>query len=746
MQKETSQAKIMPKRPKRKPISSKSPVRLAFLMVKIFLIAIENMPLWIVKYSINTLQKILSFIVSKRTVGRPKKFRLSKRSKIIVITSASLAFLLSYTTFLLTAAYQLPTPTKLASSNQPITTQIFDRNGKLLYKLYEGQNRTLVKLSDVPQIMVQATLAAEDQNFYHHPGIDPAAIIRAFINNKKYGGLEGASTLTQQLIKNSLLTPEKSYQRKIKEAILAIWAERIYSKDEILQMYFNEAPYGGPLVGIAEASETYFNKPPTKLTLAESAFLAGLPASPTKFSPYGTSPQLAKLRQKEVLQRMVKAGYINQKQADQANSQQLNIKPQLNNIQAPHFVFYVKDQLAQKYGPRVVTQGGLKIYTSLDLDLQKKVEAIVAEEIKKLQPLNVQNGAAMVIDGKTGQILAMVGSRDYYYPGFGNYNVTLALRQPGSSIKPITYAAALEKGYAPSNIILDTPVVFKDEWGNTYAPVNYNGKFHGAVTLRQALASSLNIPAVKLLANIGIQSMANVAQNLGITTFTNPERFGLSLTLGGADTKMIEVMGVYGAFSQNGKYHSPTGILKVIDSQNNVLDEYTDLGKQAITEEIAYLITHILSDDKARSLAFGTNSLLNIPGYMVAVKTGTSDNKRDNWAFGFTPKYVVGTWVGNPDNSPMNPSLASGITGATPIWNKIMHTLLDNTKPLAFEKPSQVVETVVDGRKDLNIAGNIPKALVRVKKDDNRLIFSDPYSFYATPSAQQMVLSSDVIN
>lgn len=703
-------------------------MQIVFLLVKIALIKIGNTP-------IKIFQKIRP---AKRLhrAGRPKKFRFPKKLKIMLACSIFVIFFISYTFFILTAAYELPTPTRLVSPNEPVTTEFYDRNGILLYRLYEGKNRTLVKLSEVPQYFIQATVAIEDQNFFRHFGLDPLAIVRALYRNLTQNTQEGASTITQQLIKNSLLTPEKSYARKIREAILALWAERIYSKNEILQMYFNEAPYGGSLVGVAAASQTYFGKSPKELTLAESTYLAGLPASPTQFSPYGKQPDLAKIRQKEVLSRMVKDGYISQSEADLAFAQDLNIKPLANGIKAPHFVFYIRDLLAEKYGPRIVSQGGLKIYTTLDLSLQQQVEKIVLEEIESLAALNVQNGAAMVMDAKTGQILAMVGSRDYYYPGFGNYNVTTSLRQPGSSIKPLTYAAAFAKGFSPGSVILDTPVIFKDEWGNTYAPVNYDGRFHGPVTLREALGSSFNIPAVKLLATVGIDSFTKTARALGISTFTNPENYGLSVTLGGAEIKMIEMMGVYDVFSQKGRYIKPTGVLKITDSTDNALEEYEPRETQVLSPQIAYLITNILSDDNARKMAFGSNSLLNIPGYEVAVKTGTSDNKRDNWTFGYTPQFVVGVWVGNPNNSPMNPNLASGITGAAPIWNKIMTTLLSGTQPVAFQKPSGIAESATYGRKDLNLSGVIPKAMVRIQKNEDKIIFSDSFSSYATTSAQ----------
>lgn len=757
----------MPKGPKNKAYLKPSSTSIALLLVKITLTIIGQLPLAPLRFLLFLTYQLLKFakhfsnisltipkfslklhfpnfptyhlLKQNRKRGRPKKMRLSRKTKIIIAASAFLIFISSYTAFLLAAAYELPTPTRLISFEEPLTTEFYDRNGTLLYRLYEGKNRTLVNLSQIPKHLIEATIAIEDQNFYQHIGVDPKAIVRALYHNLQTGNQEGGSTLTQQLIKNSLLTPKKSYVRKIKEAILAVWTETIYSKEQILQMYYNEAPYGGAIVGIAAAAQTYFDKQPSELNLAESAFLAGLPASPTQFSPYGPNPQLAKLRQKNILEKMVKYKYITQNEADEAYAQDLRIKPLVNNIYAPHFVFYIRDLLVEKFGPRTVSQGGLKVYTTLDLNLQQKVEKIVKDEVDGLLALNVQNAAAMVSDSKTGQILAMVGSRDYHYPNFGNFNAALALRQPGSSIKPVTYAAAFKNGFSPSNIILDTPVSFGDEWGNSYSPVNYDGKFRGPVTLRQALGNSLNIPAVKLLASIGITPMVQTARDLGITTFDNPQRFGLSLTLGSAEVRMIEMMGAYGTFSQMGKLNTPTGILKITSSKGDTIEEYKDSSKEVLSPAIAFLIANILSDDNARSLAFGVNSLLNIPGYEVAVKTGTSDNKRDNWTFGFTPNYVTGVWVGNPDNSPMNPRLASGITGAAPIWNKIMHTLLDGSTPLSFEKPAGIAEITIEGRKDFALSGIIPKTMVRTQKKDNKLILSDPFSSDATPSAQAIL-------
>lgn len=642
-----------------------------------------------------------------------------------------------YSFFLVTIAHDLPSPDRLDDLNSPLTTTFYDRNGTVLYRLYDEQNRSLVQLSDLPQYLVDATIATEDKNFYKHQGFDIMAIVRSIYDYFRYHEVTGGSTITQQLIKNTLLTPDRTWQRKVKELILSFWAEHIFTKDQILQMYFNEAPYGGTTWGIAAASQTYFHKAPKDLDLAEASYLAGLPESPTTYSPYGGDPELGKQRQHTVLERMVDEKYIAQKQADTAFAEKLDIQPDITEIKAPHFVMYVKQMLDDKYGERMVDQGGLQVYTSLDLPTQEMAENVVADEVGKLGPLHVTNGAAMVTDPKTGEILAMVGSKDYWDPNGGSYNVTTALRQPGSSIKPITYATAFAQGYSPGTLILDNPTTFPDGTKG-YTPVNYDGKFHGLVTLRAALGNSFNIPAVKVLSLVGINNMIQTADKLGITTFTDPSTYGLSLTLGGADVKMTDMMTVYGTFSQMGVKHDLQPILKVVDSRGEVLEQADTQGNQVLDPGVSYLIANILSDNQSRAIEFGLNSALHIPGHTVAVKTGTTDEKRDNWTFGYTPNYVVGSWVGNNDNSPMNQALASGITGAAPIWNRIMSNLLANKPDLAFTKPADVVDGMVDGHNDLVLKGVSNKTIVQIKKSPESsssttqaITFQDPFSHYS---------------
>ncbi|MDO8570596.1 MAG: PBP1A family penicillin-binding protein [Candidatus Daviesbacteria bacterium] len=696
-------------------------------------------------------QSLILFFYQKIKRQFYQAYPKSTRKKIFF--AGIIVAILIYSLLIGKATTLLPSPKLLVSSERPLTTEIYDRKGKLLYQLYEGRNRQLVKLEDIPVNLINATVAIEDKHFFQHPGIDPSGIARSlsqgnisistkapFITAKS--SLQGGSTITQQLIKNTLLTPERTLNRKIKEAILALWAERVYSKNEILQMYFNEAPFGGPAWGIEAASRMYFGKNVQDLNLAESAYLAGLPASPTEYSPYGTNPEKGLTRQKMVLQRMVEDGYITKKQAESAKLQPLTFQLPASSIKAPHFVMYVKSQLAQKYGERTVSQGGLKVTTTLDLDIQEMAENTVQNEVDKLAYLSVSNGSAMVTDAKNGQILAMVGSKNYFDPKVGNFNVALALRQPGSSIKPITYAAAFEEGFSPGTILLDSPTTFSPAGaGLPYTPVNYDGKFHGPVTIRTALGSSYNVPAVKALATVGLPKMLETARAMGITTLTKISDYGLSLTLGGGGVKMLEMMTVYGTLASGGTKYQPEAILKVTDSDGNILEENKDsIGKTALTAEVAYLLNSILSDNNARTPAFGSNSLLQIPNHTVAVKTGTSDDKRDNWTFGYNPEFVVGVWVGNNDNSPMDQNLASGVTGAAPIWHNIMVNLLAGKKDLAFKRPAGIIETNNNGQKDLAISGQTQKSIVgyqKTKKKDEAtgeekdvITYTDPFSVF----------------
>lgn len=604
-------------------------------------------------------------------------------------------------------ATQIPSADNLTSRNVASATKIYDRNGELLYDIFENQNRTPIKLSEIPDVVKQATIAIEDKDFYKHSGFSIIGIGRAAIDSTLSRRIEGGgSTLTQQLVKNAFFGNEQSVIRKLKELILAIQVERTYTKDQILEMYLNEIPYGGTAYGIEAAANLYFGKKAKDLTLSEASLLAGLPQRPSVYSPYGSKPELAKTRQAEVLRRMMEDGYITKEQVEEAKNQTLTYRTSQSEIgfKAPHFVLYVKEKLIEQFGDKMVEQGGLKVTTTLDYKLQETAQKIVKDEVDKLSSFKVGNGAAVVLDAKTSQILAMVGSKDYFATDYdGNVNVTLSLRQPGSATKPITYAAGLQNGLTAAYPIMDVKTEFYNGTTNAaYVPVNYDGQFRGPVQARFALANSYNIPAVKMLALVGVDKNMELGYDMGLTSWeptrANIENAGLSLVLGGREVRLLDLTGAYSVFANGGQRKDPVSILKVTDAKGKVLFENKDVeGSKVLDPGIAFIISSILSDNGARTAAFGSNSVLNVPGKTVAVKTGTTDQKRDNWAIGYSPSIVVGVWVGNNDNTVMNPSIASGVTGASPIWQKIMIASVKDKPNEQFTVPDNVVQEDVDG-------------------------------------------------
>ncbi len=619
------------------------------------------------------------------------------------------AFWLLPLTFILVGYFtilkDLPSPTKLGVYDVPLATKIYDRNGILLFDIFTDQNRSLVPLSDIPKYVQEATISIEDKDFYHHGAINPiGGMLRAISATILGKQLQGGSTITQQLVKSALLTPQRTITRKIKEIILSYWVETAYSKDKILEMYLNQVPYGGTAWGISTASEKYFGKSVKDLTLAEAALLAGLPQAPTLYSPFGNNPDLAIQRQKEVLRRMMEDGYISKDQQESAvNTPLVFTKP--TNIKAPHFVMYVKEQLVEKYGEQMVERGGLKVYTTLDADLQEYAQATVAAEVVDLATTHVTNGAALITNPATGEILSMVGSVDYFATPSGGFNVTTALRQPGSSIKPINYAIGIErKLVTPATMFLDIPTCFGVTNQAAYCPKNYDGKFHGPVQLRFALGNSYNIPAVKMLYINTVRDMVASASAFGLSTIQNPDNYGLSLTLGGGEVRMVDMATAFGVFANGGIKKDLVAIRKVLDRNGKILDEYTDpnldkdipsqlllKGTRVLSPETTFLISHILLDNNARQDAFGPSSSLIIPGHTVSVKTGTTDDLRDNWTIGYTPNMLVATWVGNNDNSPMNRYLVSGVTGAAPIWNILMRRALLGKSDIWPKQPEGIV-------------------------------------------------------
>lgn len=584
----------------------------------------------------------------------------------------------------------LPAPTTVSTKKPILTTKIFDRRGNELYHIYKDENRSLIKLDALPPHLIQATLAIEDSSFYSHSGFSVKGIIRAIKTNLTQNKVHGGSTITQQLVKNTLLTSEKKFKRKIREVVLAIAVDALYEKDEILEMYFNQIPYGGSTYGVEEAAQKYFGKSARDVSIAEAALLAGIPASPTVYSPFGANPELATVRQHEVVRRMVEEHYLTPEQADAVLSEKLSFVTTPKGIEAPHFVMYVRSLLAEMYGEEMVSQGGLEVYTTLDLDLQHQAQETVTTEVKALQQYKISNGAALITNPQTGEILSMIGSVDYFdLSNDGQVNLTTRPRQPGSSIKPLTYALALENGFTPSTTILDAPITYQLPGSQPYSPKNYDGKFHGQVTLRSALANSYNIPAVKTLATLGVSNVIDKAELMGIGTWKNRNRYGLSLTLGGGEVLMTDMAELYGVFANYGQFVELNPLLLIKDSDGKVIYENKCVtkkeceSKKVLDPRVAYQISDILSDNQARSAAFGLNSVLYIPDQQVAVKTGTTNSLRDNWTIGYTTDRVVAVWVGNNDNSAMS-YVASGITGASPIWNKLIRTQLNAEQAHVF--------------------------------------------------------------
>lgn len=619
------------------------------------------------------LEKLIKFLI---VIGRPI-FWFLKKTKFFLVIIILIAGVYNGYQFL---NKEIP-DINLIYNPPKLSTKIFDRNGNLLYSFYEEENRTWISLDKIPKTLIEATLSIEDKDFYKHKGLSFKGILKAFIYNFKKSDddkLRGGSTITQQLVKNVFLTNEKTFTRKIKEAILTLRVERKWTKDEILERYFNQVSYGGEAYGIQEAALKYFGVTVSELNESEMTFLAGLPAAPSSYSPFGNNPELGLFRQKRVVEEMVAAKYISEKEGKTILEQKLIFEKRKQKIEAPHFVFYIKNLLENKYGYINIERQGLKIYTSLDLNIQKEAEKIVKDEVDKVKNLKISNGAALVVEVKNGDILAMVGSKDYGAINIdGNVNVTTSLRQPGSSIKPINYLLAFEKGKNPEDYIDDSPVSYYMPGQKPYSPQNYTGKYLGRVTLRTALASSLNVPSVKLLAENGINNMIDLAEKMGINTWKDRSRYGLSLALGSGEVKMTELAQAYTIFANMGEKVEINPIYKI----DNYLGEniYTkEKGTEQIVDpNLALTINSILSDDKARAPIFGLNSKLKIEGKTVAVKTGTTNNLKDNWCIGWTPSYLVATWVGNNDSTPMS-WVASGVSGATPIWNRIMNKILEN--------------------------------------------------------------------
>ena len=652
---------------------------------------------------------------------------LNKAKILTFLLIAGIAFVVvSFILSLAVFAYyatKLPSPDTLTNRNIDESTKILDRNGKLLYEVFGEEDRTLITLNNVSPNLVNAVLATEDGDFYRHDGFDVKGFLRGLFSCVVKSSCQGGSTLTQQLSKNTLLSPERTVIRKIKELILSLQIEKKYSKDEILQMYLNEAPFGHQAYGVEAAANLYFNKSAKDLTLAQSALLAGLPQKPSTYSPCN-SPENAKGRQLTVIRLMEKNGWydknkvkqhITKKQADKARNEKLTFNCKFSNIKAPHFVMYVKKLLENKYGTEIVEKGGLKVTTSLDLDLQNTAQQIVTNSIEKSgADYGVGNGALVALKPGTGEILAMVGSKDYFNDeDDGQFNVAIAKRQPGSSIKPITYVTALSRGYTAGDIFFDVKTKFPGGEGQPdYVPENYDKKYQGPIFMRDALGNSINTVAVKLLSLVGIDNMIQTANKLGIKSLdAKANYYGLSLTLGSGEVTLLELTNAYSTFANKGMYVPPVSILKVENSSGKILEEWKKpKGVKVVKPEDAYILSDMLADNNARLRAFGPYSYLTFPGHTVSVKTGTTNDVRDNWTIGYTPSIAIGVWVGNNDNSPM--SVTSGIAGAAPIFNKVMTSYLKDKPDEKFKKPDNVIEKEID--KEL---GGLPQGTRPRKKE-----------------------------
>jgi len=587
------------------------------------------------------------------------------------------------------------------------STKIFDRTGDvLLYDVHGNIRRTVIPLEDISPHIRNATIAVEDSEFYDHNGIRPTRTLKAVLDNIVTGDLlggQGGSTITQQVVKNTILTPEKTITRKIKEWILALKLEKQLTKDEILEIYLNESPYGGTIYGVEEASIHFFSKQAKDVSLAEAAYLAALPQAPTYYSPYGNNLDDLEARKNLVLDQMIENGFITETEHKEAkDAEVLFLGQDDTGIKAPHFVFFIREYLEKKYGVNAVNEQGLRVITTLDFQLQQKAQDIVTKyALENEQKFNAENAGMVAIDPKTGQILVMVGSRGYFDENIeGKFNLAVAKRQPGSAFKPFVYATAFEKGYTPETVVFDLqtqfsttcePNVFNSENG-CYSPSNYDNRFRGPMTLRDALAQSVNVPSVKVLYLSGINSALEMASRLGITTLVDRNRYGLTLVLGGGEVTLLEMVSSYGVFANEGVKHPYIGVLRVEDANGKVLEEYEENSARVLNVEVARQISDVLSDNRARTPAFGEYSALYFPGFDVAVKTGTTNDYRDAWIIGYTPTIAVGSWAGNNDNTPMEKRVAGFIVA--PMWNEFVREAINSLPVESFTPPAPISESL----------------------------------------------------
>ncbi|MEA1937068.1 MAG: PBP1A family penicillin-binding protein [Patescibacteria group bacterium] len=653
--------------------------------------------------------------------NKKKKKSLMKKMFKFVFRFAILTFVAGFLAIAGAFIYfskDIPNPDKIADRSVAQSTKIYDRTGEhLLYEIHGEEKRTVIKLEQVSEHLINATIATEDKKFYNHCGIDFKGIVRAAWKNIAAGEkVQGASTITQQLIKNSILTSERTFTRKIKEIILAIETEQKFSKDEILETYLNQIPYGSNAYGIEAAAQTFFGKSAKDLDIQESAMIAALPKATTYYSPYGAHPEKLEARYKYIIGQMLAEGYINEEEAKEAKEVKIltRLKPFTESIEAPHFVMFVKQKLVDEFGEEKIEKGGLKVYTTLHYEMQLIAEDAVKNGVaKNAEKYNARNAALTAIDPKTGQILSMVGSKDYFnLEEDGNVNVAISEhRQPGSSFKPFVYATAFKKGYTPNTILFDTYTNFgRDGSGKEFRPKNYDLRFSGPVTIRQALARSLNIPAVKTLYLAGIEDSVQTAHDLGITTLNGSDNYGLSLVLGTGGVKLLDMVSAYGVFANDGKRNFSSSILKIEDFDGEIIKEYENNPKQVLDVEVARNITSILADNTARTPTFGSRSDLYLKDRPVAAKTGTTSSYKDGWTIGYTPSLVAGVWAGNNKGEEMK--RAGGISAAAPIWNDFMTRVLglDPSEEFIAPQPITTDKAVLNGKSAEEVVIKIDKA------------------------------------
>ena len=597
------------------------------------------------------------------------------------------------------ATLRIPALEDLSERKPVESVKIYDRTGEiLLYDTSKDVRRKLVPFEEISPFTKLATLSIEDKDFYNHKGFKFSSFVRAIlIDISTLSFTQGGSTITQQVVKNSILTNDKTPTRKLKEIILSLKLDKVLSKDEILALYFNEIPYGGNVYGIEEAAQRFFDKTASELNLVESAYLAAIPKAPTYFSPYGSHRDKLEERKNLVLSEMFSDGLISEEEFQKATNETVvfQVRESTNGIKAPHFVFFVLDELVKKYGEAAIENKGFKVITTLNYEVEKIAEDVAWEYgHSNEENFNGKNIAIVVIDPKTGEILSMVGSRDYFDTTIeGNFNVTTSHRQPGSAFKPFVYATLFAKGYTPETVLFDVPTQFSTKCAvsdftsenECYSPANYDDKFRGPLTIRNALAQSINVPAVKALYLAGIKNSIKTARAVGIESLEDSDRYGLTLVLGGGEVSLLDMTSAYSVFANDGIRNPYVSILRVENSSEEVIDAHNPYPTRVISEDVSRKITNILSDEVARAPLYGPGSAVNIPGYEIAVKTGTTNDYRDAWIFGYTPNLVVGAWAGNNDNSPMVKKV-SGLVVA-PVWRALLDKILPDFQKENFPFP-----------------------------------------------------------